>query len=207
MAKKSITSEIVIPKPEDVGVFIDPKTDFGFKRLFGDTELMIDFLNSVLGIGIVDLEYRNTVRTGLSKDDRTAIFDLCCTTGNGEQIIVEMQAISHENYIDRIVYYVSRLIQQFGKKDKDWDYGLPAIYSVNIVDFELDKEKVTENFLSKIKFLNCETYEVFYDKLTLIFLELPRFTKEVDDLETNVDKWVLALGRKHKCTPSRICRN
>ena len=52
-----------IHKPQDAGVFIDLRTDFGFKRLFGEKDLMIDFLNSVLDISIVDLEYRNTVRT------------------------------------------------------------------------------------------------------------------------------------------------
>ena len=214
MAKKSIISKEV---PKDVGVYIDPRTDFGFKRLFGDKELMIDFLNSVLDVkdGIVELQYRNTVRTGLSKDDRTAIYDLYCTTGSGEHtsyfvqstsIIVEMQTIPHENYIERIVYYISCLIQQLGKKGKDWDFGLPAVYSVIIVDFMLDKEKVTEKYLSKIKLLNCETKELFYDKLTLMFLELPRFTKKVDVLETNVEKWVYALKNLPKLDrmPSKL---
>ena len=39
------------------GIYIDPLTDFGFKRLFGDKDLMIDFLNGVLDIkdSITDL--------------------------------------------------------------------------------------------------------------------------------------------------------
>jgi len=64
--KKPRVRKNIVPKPQDAGVFIDPRTDFGFKRLFGEKDLMIDFLNSVLDISIVDLEYRNTVRTGAS---------------------------------------------------------------------------------------------------------------------------------------------
>lgn len=125
MAKKSHTVKEVVSKPKNAGIYIDPRTDFGFKRLFGEKELMMDFLNSVLDIkdGIVDLSYKNTVRTGVSKEDRATIFDLYCTTGNGEQIIVEMQTIPHENYMDRVVYYASRIIQQQGQKGK-WDYNI-----------------------------------------------------------------------------------
>ena len=81
MAKKSTTSKSVVPKPKDAGVFIDPRTDFGFKRLFGDKELMMDFLNSVLELKspILNLEYRNTVQIGLSKEEPATIFDLYCT--------------------------------------------------------------------------------------------------------------------------------
>jgi len=182
-------------KPKDTGKYIDPRTDFGFKRLFGDKELMMGFLNAVLDVKekIVDLHYKNTVRTGASKDDRSAIFDLYCTTGNGEQIIVEMQNIPHEYYKDRIVHYSSRLIQEQAKKGKDWDYMLPPVYSINIVDYKLDRESETDDYLSIIKLMNCKTKEVFYDKLTLVFLELPRFKMKEEDLETDVEKWIYAL--------------
>ena len=196
------------PKPKDAGKYIDPRTDFGFKRLFGDKELMIAFLNSVLDIknGIVDLEYQNTVRTGVAKGDRAIIFDLYCSTGIGEHIIVEMQIMQYENYMDRVVYYASRLIQQLGKKGKDWDYELPSVFSVNIVDFKLDKESQTENYLSKIQLMNVESKEVCYDKLSLLFLELPRFTKEENNLKTNVDKWMFALKHlpKFKNKPKKL---
>ena len=206
--KKSRIVKKAVPKPKDAGVYIDPRTDFGFKRLFGEKDLMIAFLNSVLDVkdGIVDLEYRNTVRTGVSKDERETIFDLYCSTGTGEQIIVEMQTIPHEHFIDRVVYYVSRLIQQQGKKSKDWDYQLPPIYSVNIVDFKLDKERVEDKYLSYIQLLDRDTKELLYDKLTLLFLELPRFKKDEDELETDVDKWLFTLKNLPKLnkTPKKL---
>jgi len=68
MAKKSTTSKSVVPKPKGAGVFIDPRTDFGFKRLFGDKELMIDFLNSVLELKGVN-DRLSELRIGIEKPD------------------------------------------------------------------------------------------------------------------------------------------
>ena len=211
MAKKS---KISPPKPQGAGVFIDPRTDFGFKRLFGDKEVMIDFLNSVLELKspILNLEYRNTVQIGLSKEEPSTIFDLYCTTETGEHIIVEMQVAPNENFIDRLVYYASRVIQEQGKKEKEYTladgkkatelvYDIPPVYLVSILDYKLDKKKKTNKYLSRVKLMECDTKEVFFDKLTLVFIELKRFTKKEEDLETNactlrstsVEQWIYAL--------------
>jgi predicted transposase/invertase (TIGR01784 family) len=148
-----------------------------------------------LGIAdvIVDLYYGNTVRTGLSKDDRTSIFDLYCTTGKGDRIIVEMQTVFHDYYRDRALYYASRLIQEQGKKSKHWDFMLYPVYSVNILNFCLDKTIETEKYVSQIQLIDRDTHQLFYDKLTFVYLELPRFTKNENGLQTEVEQWMYAL--------------
>jgi len=99
---------------QDLSVYINLLTDFGFKRVFGIKEVMLDFLNVVLNIpgGIADLTYGNVEILGLTKNDRKAIFDLICITGNGERIIVEIQNIEQEFYKDRMLVYVAQLIQE-----------------------------------------------------------------------------------------------
>ena len=190
-AKKAKTESTVVPKPKEAGVYIDPRTDFGFKRLFGDKEVMIGFLNSVLDVEIRKLEYGNTVKTGLSKDEKEIIFDLYCTTVKGVQILVEMQIMPHEFYRERIVYYASRLIQEQGVHG--WDYELKMVYSINIIDFKLDKNKKTDKYLSNIQLLDIDTHYLFYDKLKIIILELPRFKKDEKDLVTKVEQWMYAI--------------
>jgi len=188
------------PTPEEIqlfastqtGVYIDPKTDFGFKRLFGDSELMKDFLNSVLGISIVDLKYGNPVKISASAEERIAIFDLFCTTRKNEQIIVEMQVLPSEYYKDRTVFYASRAIQNQARRGK-WDFKLCPVYLVSIVDFCMDKNTKNADYASRIQLFNPKTKKVFYDKLTLVYLELPRFNKTEAELTTNEEKWMYAL--------------
>ena len=192
--KPASTVAVAVPATPK-GKYIDPLTDFGFKRIFGDKVLLMDFLDGVLNIknGIVNLTYAPTIRTGVSKDDRTAIFDLYCTTGTGDHIIVEMQVCWHTNYKQRTIHYLSRLIDGLSKKGKDYDFSLPPVYLICIVDFEIDKELKKTNFLSRIKYMYEEINKPYYDDVSIVYLELPLFTKEVTELESNIDHWMYAL--------------
>ena len=106
--------------------YINPFTDFGFKKLFGsepNKDLLIDFLNQVLPgkHKIKDLTYARTEQLGNSETDRKAIFDLYCVGENGERFIVEMQKAKQNFFKDRSVYYSSFPIQEQAKKG-DWNY-------------------------------------------------------------------------------------
>ena len=81
--------------------YINPFTDFGFKKLFGtepNKDLLIDFLNQVLPDRhkVADLSYTPTEQLGNTEPDRKAIFDLYCTSPSGERFIVEMQKANYE---------------------------------------------------------------------------------------------------------------
>jgi len=187
-----------IDEPESK--YINPLTDFGFKHIFGDKELLIDFLNAVLKIkgDIIDLHYDNPEIPGSSEKDRTTIFDLYCTTGSGESIIIEMQNQSHTYFIDRIIYYTSRLIQEQGenkKGDETWNFELNPVYSVNIVNFTIRKRKKKQanEYISYAHLMYDDDKQVVYEKLSFVFLELPNFKKEEHDLENNIDKWMFTL--------------
>ena len=126
------------------GKYINPLTDFGFKRLFGERnkELMIDFLNSVLDLKdkIVSLEYKNVEQTGQIKKDRGAFFDLHCLTKKNEYIIVEMQHVPQTYFMDRVLYYATFPIQKQAQKGK-WNYRLNPVYLVCLLDFTLGKKE------------------------------------------------------------------
>jgi len=82
----------------DQGRYINPFTDFGFKKLFGserNKELLIDFLNHALGNQerIRNLTYLNTENLGVTEDDRKAMFDLYCENGEGDKFIIELQNV------------------------------------------------------------------------------------------------------------------
>ena len=122
--------------------YVNPYTDFGFKKLFGtemNKELLISFINSLLSDKeqIRDLTYLNTENLGISEADRKAVFDVYCETDSGEKILVEMQRGQQLFFKERSLYYASFPIQQQGKRG-DWDYQLKAVYVIAILNFVFD---------------------------------------------------------------------
>lgn len=184
--------------------YINPFTDFGFKKLFGtelNKDLLIDFLNEVVlpqNKKIADLKYRSNEHMGQTELDRKAIFDLYCISSNGERFIVEMQKAKQNYFKDRSVFYSTFPIQEQAQTG-DWNYKLAAIFTVGILDFAFSDDEVSEKNRDIIKEVRHEVKlknqkcEIFYDKLTFIYLEMPHFIKTEEELETAYDKWLYVL--------------
>jgi predicted transposase/invertase (TIGR01784 family) len=183
--------------------YIDPFTDFGFKHIFGTEEnkkFLISFLNDLLDISdkIVDIEYRNLEKLGLNIVDRKAIFDVYCTDEKGDNFIVELQRSAQRYLKDRSVYYTSFPIQEQSKKG-DWDYRLSKIYFIGILEFAFDDLRLKKNreknkYLTKVQLYDCDEKEVFYDKLTYYYLEMPKFRKTEEELSSHLDYWLYYLN-------------
>jgi predicted transposase/invertase (TIGR01784 family) len=190
---------------EFVEKYINPFTDYGFKKLFGEEpnkNLLLDFLNELLKEEqgeIKDLTYLNNEQLGISEVDRKAIFDLYCENERGEKFIVELQKTNriHDGlnfFKDRTLYYSTFPIREQAKRTADWVYELKAVYTIAILDFVFDEDKNDpDKYRYDIKLTDIETKQVFYDKLTFIYLEMPKFNKTVDELETRFDKWLYVI--------------
>jgi predicted transposase/invertase (TIGR01784 family) len=179
--------------------YINPFTDYGFKKLFGEEpnkDLLLDFLNELLKEEqgqITDLTFLKTEQLGTSDIDRKAIFDLYCENEKGEKFIVELQKSKQNFFKDRTVYYSTFPIREQAKR-ADWDYELKAVYTIAILDFVFDSDRNEPNKIRyDVKLSDIDTKKVFYDKLTFIYLEMPKFNKTVDELETRFDKWLFVL--------------
>jgi predicted transposase/invertase (TIGR01784 family) len=176
--------------------YINPYTDFGFKRLFGEEankDLLIDFLNQLLPAEhtIVDLSFKNTEQFGDIGPDRRAIFDIHCENERGDTFIVEMQKAKIKFFKDRSLFYSTFPIRDQAEKG-DWDFKLKPIYCVAILDFVFDEEREEKNCISDVQ-LKDQYCRVFYNKLRYIFIEMPRFIKTEIELETHFDKWLYFL--------------
>ncbi len=173
--------------------YVNPITDFGFKKLFGsepNKELLIDFLNQVLPEKhkIKELSYAQNEQMGINEIDRKAIFDLYCLGESGERFIVEVQKAKQNFFKDRSIYYASFPIREQAQKG-DWNFKLEPVYTVAILDFVFDEHKGDDDFLQVVELKN-QHCDVFYDKSKFIYIELPKFTKKEDELETQFDKWL-----------------
>jgi predicted transposase/invertase (TIGR01784 family) len=201
LLKKNMAAKKKNTWPE--GPFINPFTDFGFKKLFGsepNKDLLIDFLNELLRqhhVQISDLSYKRTEHLGNTAQDRKAIYDLYCENEHGEKFIVELQKAEQKFFKDRTVFYSTFPIQEQAIKG-EWDYELKAVYAVAILDFAFRDEDKDETVLSHVKLLDVNTHKVFYHKLTYVYVQMENFTKNIDDLETHLDKWLYVLKHLDK---------
>ncbi len=196
---------------EDLEVFMNPYTDFGFKKFFGEEDnkdLLIDFLNALLGneVKISNVKFLKNEHLGKRETDRKAVFDIFCENEKGDNFIVEMQKAKQIYFKDRALYYTSSVIQEQAQKDNKkenfvWDFKLPSVFLIAVMDFRFD-EKFTQKIKHDIMLLDIEDKSLFYEKLRMIFLEMPNFTKKINELETNSDKWLYFL--KHLPTLKEI---
>ncbi len=176
--------------------FINPFTDVGFKKIFGQEmtkDILIDFLNALF-----ENEKRVQDITFLDKEilpdyleDRGVIYDIYCTTEEGEHFIVEMQNKQQVHFKERALFYLSHTIARQGQKGTNWQFDLKAVYGVFFMNFHL--KGGNGKLRTDVILMDRETHEPFSDKLRLIFLELPSFTKEENECENDFERWIYVL--------------
>ncbi|NEQ65023.1 MAG: Rpn family recombination-promoting nuclease/putative transposase [Symploca sp. SIO2D2] len=176
--------------------YINLLTDFGFKRLFGtepNKEILSDFLNVMLPSEhtVKDVSYRNNENLGNTPLDRKAIFDIYCESQTGEKFIVELQKAKQNYFKDRSIYYATFPIQEKALKG-EWNYKLSNVYTIGLLDFIFDDHQEEPELLHTVELKNQKD-KVFYDKLKFIYVELPKFTKTVEELESHFEKWLFLL--------------
>ena len=179
--------------------YINPHTDFGFKRLFGsefNKELLISFLNAMFHgeQNVQDVTYLNSEQLGDRADARRAIFDVYCENDKGEKIIVEMQNEYKEFFKDSTIYYYTFHIREQAQRGGEWDFRLNPVYTIGLLNFNFaDGLENAKRWHHEVKLMEVETHEVFYDKLTYIYVEIPKFDKMESELVTMYDKWMYVL--------------
>ncbi|MCQ2974576.1 MAG: Rpn family recombination-promoting nuclease/putative transposase [Bacteroidales bacterium] len=194
--------------------YINFYTDFAFKRFFGteaNKDLLISFLNALLFRDnsnqdefIQDVSYLPTEHLGEQEIDRRAVFDVYCTNNKGERFIIEMQKASQIHFRERSLFYATFPIREQAVKGKEWDYDLKGIYIIGVLNFTFEEnnqfKSKTPNtdVISEIVLMNKKNKEVFYDKLTFIYLEMPKFLKKENELVTILDKWLYVLKNLYK---------
>lgn len=176
--------------------FINPFTDIGFKRIFGQEiskPVLLAFLNSLLEgeRRIIDLKFLDKEQLGLSDGDRSLIYDVYCETETGEHIIVEMQYKYQPYFKERSIYYTARSIVEQGERGSQWKYDIKAVYLVAFLNFKISD--ISQDFRTDVALMDMEHHTVFSDKVRLVYLQLPYFTKEPDDCETVFEKIIYVL--------------
>ena len=192
-----------------MGRFINPFTDWGFKRLFGQEfskELLISFLNDLLDgeVKITNVIFKDKERLGPTRDQRGLIYDVYCETDEGKRFILEMQNKWQPYFFDRSICYASRsILEQVerSKTEKEGAYLFLPVYTVCFLNYRQREDGFTK-FRTDIVLADKEDGTIASDKLRFIYLAMPLFDKEVDECVTDFDKWIYVL--KHMEALSRM---
>jgi len=179
-----------------MGKFVNPFTDMGFKLIFGQEvskPILIEFLNSLL-IGechIKNLSFLDKEQPRTDVENRSLIYDVYCELDNGEHVIVEMQNRSQPYFKNRSIFYASRAITEQGKKGSDWDYEYKAVYVIAFLNFA--RKDISEEFRCDVTLMDMKKKVPFSDKIRLVYLQLPLFTKEPNDCQDTFERIIYVL--------------
>lgn len=179
--------------------YINPHTDFGFYRLFGsesNKDLLKSFLNAIFHDeqNVQDVTYLNSEQFDDHIDACRAVFDVYCENDRGEKFIVEIQNVYHEFYKNHTIYYSTFPIREQAQRGDDWDFHLNSVYTIGLLNFNFaDGLDDAHRWHHEVKLMEVDTKEVFYDKLTYVYVEIPKFDKTESELVTMYDKWMYVL--------------
>src|SRR4028119_2315974 len=174
--------------------FINPKTDFAFKKIFGSNQskaILISFLNAMIYDGnptIADLEIIDPYLASRVQYLKDSYLDVKARLAGGTTVIIEMQVLNVESFAKQVVYntaktYSTQLIRGEGY------FKLKPVIALTITDFEMfdNDREVIFHFVFKEK---KRLFDYVDPEIELIFIELPKFNKQLDELESLTDKWV-----------------
>lgn len=179
--------------------YINPHTDFGFYRLFGsesNKDLLKSFLNAIFHDeqNVQDVTYLNSEQFDDHIDACRTVFDVYCENDRGEKFIVEIQNVYHEFYKNHTIYYSTFPIREQAQRGGDWDFHLNSVYTIGLLNFNFaDGLDDAHRWHHEVKLMEVDTKEVFYDKLTYVYVEIPKFDKTESELVTMYDKWMYVL--------------
>ncbi|MEZ2317423.1 MAG: Rpn family recombination-promoting nuclease/putative transposase [Microcoleus sp.] len=174
--------------------FINPKTDYAFKKIFGSSEskdILISFLNAMIYDGnptIEDLEIINPNLPPQVEGLKDSSLDVKAKLADDTLVIIEMQVLNVESFGQRILYNAAKTYASQLQKGQGYRMLKPVI-ALTITDFEMFKN--SNKLISRFVYKEEESNLPYPDNdLKLVFVELPKFTKTVDQLETLADKWL-----------------
>ena len=177
-------------------MFINPKTDFAFKKIFGSKhshDILISFLNGILYQGkptIVSLIILDPYQAPRIKGMKDSFLDIKATLSSGQTVIIEMQVLNILGFEKRVLYNAAKAYSTQLSIGDDYTLLNPII-ALTITDFEMfsNSPKVISSYALREK----EEFTTYSDDIELVFVELPKFTKRLDELETLSDKWIYFL--------------
>ena len=177
--------------------FLDVRTDYAFKRVFGQETskpVLISFLNAILDyrddMAIVDLSIVDPYQIPMLQGMKDTYVDVKAILANGKHIIIEMQVLNVAGFEKRILHNAAKEYATQLLKGEDYNLLNPVI-ALTFADFELFED--SEDCISRFRLIERDRFIEYSDDVELIFVELPKFRLELEALKTIQEKWIYFL--------------
>jgi predicted transposase/invertase (TIGR01784 family) len=188
--------------------FLDPKNDYAFKRIFGteqNKEILVHFLNDTLAFPndakIQSVTFLKPIQDPDALAKKQSIVDVLCKDEKGTQYIVEMQVARTEHFAKRAQYYAAKAYTNQINSGEGYG-GLKQVIFLAITDFIMfpDKREVKSDHV----ILDRESHAHDLTDFSFTLIELPKFQKTIDELESNVDKWIYFFKHAEETDPDEL---
>lgn len=182
--------------------FLDVKTDYAFKKVFGSSQshdILKSFLNAIIrfndDLKIRSLEIVDPYNIPMIKGMKDSYVDVKARLEDDSLVIIEMQVLNHQGFEKRVLYNAAKNYSVQLTKSDDYHLLNPVI-ALSIVDFDMfeESDKVVSNF----KLIEKDAFIHYSDDIELVFIELPKFSKNLDELDSLKDKWIYFIQNAGK---------
>jgi predicted transposase/invertase (TIGR01784 family) len=178
-------------------IFINPKTDFAFKKIFGSEqsqEILVSFLNGILYGGedvVKSVDILNPYQAPRIRGMKDTFLDVKATISSGQTVIIEMQVLNVEGFEQRVLYNAAKAFSTQLNVGDDYTLLNPVI-ALTITDFEMfqDLDTVISRFILKEK---NDLTDYAIDGLELVFVELPKFHQDLNQIDGLTEQWIYFL--------------
>ena len=186
---------------------LNPRVDFVFKKLFGSeehTDILISLINSIVSAQdqVVRIELKNPYNEKTFARDKFSVLDIKAQDEKGRWYNIEMQITDQEYYDKRSLYYWSRVYNAQLQEGMNYD-KLTKTIGINILNFNC---LVDEDCHNTFRLLNVKTGTEFIDHLEIHFIELKKYTGDIETVKSALDRWIVFLTRAHEFSRSKIPR-
>ena len=178
--------------------FLNPKTDFAFKKIFGSAQshdILLSFLNAILGLEspyrLRDLTIVDPYNAPKIKGMKDTYLDVKAEDEQGNSYIIEMQVLNVAGFEKRVLYNACKTYAGQIRQGEDY-HLLSEVIAITITDFIMFSSEELPAIVNKFK-LRAEAGHVYSDDLEMVFAELPKFDKTEEQLETVLDRWFYFL--------------
>ncbi|MEG4145529.1 Rpn family recombination-promoting nuclease/putative transposase [Microcoleus sp. AT3-A2] len=175
-------------------IFINPKTDYAFKKIFASSEskeILISFLNALIYEGnptIQDLEIINQNLPRQLESLKDTYLDVTAKLDDGTLVIIEILVLNVQYSGNRVLYNAATTYAFQLQRGEGYRMLKPLI-ALTITDFEMFRN--SPNLISRFVYKEVKSNLNYpEDAMNLVFIELPKFHKEASQLETLTDKWI-----------------